>query len=151
MGRLLGIDYGKKRTGLAVSDPLQLIATPLTTVPTARLLPFLDEYVRREEVERIVVGWPRQTDGQESENAARIRPFLGRLRKVIPNLPIALYDERYTSILAQRTLLQAGKSPRTLNQDKGLVDKVSACIILQDYMRAASLHSTTPPEGTDAK
>lgn len=139
MGRLLAIDYGRRRTGLAVSDPLQCIATPLDTIATPGLLDFLAEYTVREGVERIVMGWPRQPDGRESENAARIRPFLGRLRQRLPGLPIDLYDERYTSVLATRALLQGGKSRRSLRQDKGLVDKVSACIILEDYMRAQAL------------
>lgn len=149
MGRLLAIDYGKKRTGLAVSDPSQIIATPLDTIPTPRLLDFLVDYTRREGVECIVVGWPRQTDGRDSENAARIRPFMGRLRKRLPDMPIALYDERYTTVLATQALRQAGKSARALRKDKGLVDKVSACIILEDYMRAQALHLPPTPPNDD--
>lgn len=137
MGRLLAIDYGKKRTGIAVSDPLKLIANGLTTVPTAELLDFLRDYMTREAVECVVVGWPRQTNGEPSENMRRIEPFVNRLRKLYPQLRVELYDERYTTVLAQRALLEGGKSRRALRDDKGLIDQVSATIILEDYMHRA--------------
>ena len=136
MGRLLAIDYGKRRTGVAVSDPLQLIANGLETIPTTELLDFLHDYMEREPVDCVVVGYPRQTNGEESENMKRITPFVNRLRKLYPRLRVELYDERYTTILAQRALLEGGKSRRSLREDKGLIDKVSATIILEDYMRA---------------
>lgn len=136
MGRLLAIDYGKARTGIAVTDPQHIIATPLNTIPTPQLLPFLVDYARQEEVERFVVGMPLQTDGTPSENMARVRPFVGRLHKLLPDIPIDLYDERYTTILAHQALHAAGKSTQSLRRDKGLIDKVSACILLQDYIRS---------------
>ena len=136
MGRLLAIDYGKRRTGVAVSDPLQLIANGLETIPTTELLDFLHNYMEREPVDCVVVGYPRQTNGEESENMKRIIPFVNRLRKLYPRLRVELYDERYTTILAQRALLEGGKSRRSLRENKGLIDKVSATIILEDYMRA---------------
>ena len=143
MGRLIAIDYGRKRTGIAVSDPLQLIANGLATVPTAGLLDFLRSYMAREEVECVVVGWPRQTNGEPSENMRRITPFVNRLRKLYPGLHVALYDERYTTVLAQRALLEGGKSRHALRQNQGLIDQVSATIILEDYMRSLA-HSPAP-------
>lgn len=132
--RILSIDYGKKRTGIAVTDPLQLIANGLTTVETKTLLSFLQEYVAKEEVERIVVGLPTQPNGQPSENQARVRSFTGVLAKTFPNIPIDFYDERFTSVLAQRAILDSGIGKAKRRENKGLVDEVSATIILQNYM-----------------
>ena len=106
--RILSIDYGKKRTGIAVTDPLQLIANGLTTVETKNLLNFLLGYVAKEPVERIVIGLPVQPNGQPSENQARVRSFTGTLTKALPNIPIDFYDERFTSVLAQRAILESG-------------------------------------------
>ncbi len=135
MGRILAIDYGQKRTGIAVTDSLQIIANGLTTVPTAQLLDFLTGYVGQEQVERIVVGLPKQTNGEFSENMRRITPFVQRLKKLLPEIPVEYVDERFTSVLAQRAILEAGLK-RKDRQNKALVDEVSACIILQTYLES---------------
>jgi len=140
MSRILAIDYGQKRTGLAVTDPLQIIANGLTTVPTAQLEAFITDYVKREEVERIVVGLPRQNSGEYSENMRRITPFVNRLKKVLPNIPVEMVDERFTSVLAHRAMLDAGLKKKD-RQNKALVDEISACIILQSYMESRTFGS----------
>ena len=136
--RILAIDYGQKRTGLAVTDPLQLIANGLTTVATKDLEAFVLDYVSREEVERIIIGQPRQMNGQDSENMRRITPFVNRLRKLLPDTPIEYFDERFTSVMAHRTMLESGIG-RKARQNKALVDEISATIILQGYMEAKAL------------
>ncbi len=141
--RILSVDYGKKRTGLAVTDPLQIIANGLVTVPTSELLSFLKDYCSREEVETIVIGRPTQSDGTPSENLQRVLSFAGRLKKVVPGIPIEWYDERYTSVLAHRTILDSGKG-KMARRDKALVDKVSATIILQDYMESRKNRTGQP-------
>lgn len=133
--RILAIDYGLKRTGLAVTDPLQLIANGLTTVATKDLEAFVLDYVSREQVERIVVGQPRQMNGQDSENMRRITPFVNRLRNLLPDTPVELFDERFTSVMAHRAMLESGIS-RKARQNKALVDEISATIILQGWMEA---------------
>ena len=133
--RVLAIDYGKKRTGLAVTDPLQIIANGLCTVATTELERYLLDYVAREPVERIVVGQPRQMNGQDSENMVRIQPFVNRLRRILPQVPVELFDERFTSVLAHRAMLESGIS-RKARQNKALVDEISATIILQGWMEA---------------
>ena len=133
MGRILAIDYGQKRTGLAVTDVLQIIANGLTTVPTHTLMDFITDYVKREPVERIVVGMPKQMPGQPSENMARITPFVNRLRKVLPQIPVEYVDERFTSVLAHRAMIDGGLKKKD-RQRKELVDEISATIILQSYM-----------------
>lgn len=135
MPRLLAIDYGQKRTGLAVSDEMQIIAGGLTTVPTAALMDFLLDYVKREPVERIIVGLPRQMNNEPSENMRRITPFVNRLRKLLPDIPVEFHDERFTSVLAQRTIIEAGIK-KMARRNKELVDEVSATIILQSYMES---------------
>ena len=135
MARLLAIDYGKKRTGLAVSDELQLIANGLTTVATAELVDFLLDYVKRETVERIIVGMPKQMDNTPSENMGRIRPFVSRLRKLLPDIPVEYHDERFTSVLAHQAILASGIG-KMARRNKELVDEVSATIILQSYMES---------------
>lgn len=139
MSRILAIDYGKKRTGLAVSDPMRLIAGGLTTVETKDLFTYLAEYFQKEEVGTVVVGYPRQADGSDSENMKRIEPFVNRLRKLYPNLPIEYYDERFTSVLAHKAIIDGGVPKQRRRDDKGLVDQVSATIILQDYMESKRL------------
>lgn len=134
MGRILSIDYGRKRTGLAVTDPLQIIANGLTTLPTHQLELFLTDYVAREGVECVVVGLPRRMSGEMSESWQYIEPFLNRLHKIMPNLPIELVDERFTSKLASQTILQSGVGKQRRKEDKGLIDEVSATIILQSFM-----------------
>lgn len=133
MGRLLAIDYGRKRTGIAVTDTLQLIANGLTTVPTHELLSFILDYVSREPVERILVGLPKQMNNEASENMQRIEPFVRSLKKRLPDMPIEYVDERFTSVLAHRTMLEAGLKKKD-RQNKALVDEISATIILQSYL-----------------
>ena len=135
MGRILAIDYGRKRTGLAVSDTLQIIANGLTTVPTHELLNFLRDYCQREPVEQFVLGLPVQTNGQASENQQRVRQFAALLTKALPHIPIAYHDERFTSVLAHQTMMDSGIG-RKRRQDKALVDEISATIILQSYMES---------------
>ncbi|MBP1541556.1 MAG: Holliday junction resolvase RuvX [Prevotella sp.] len=138
MARILSIDYGKKRTGIAVTDPLQMIAGGLATVSTSGLFEFLQDYVAREPVERIVVGEPRQPNGEPSENMQRVQQFVNRWRNAMPHIPVDFYDERFTSVLAHQAMLDAGLRKKA-RQDKALVDEISATIILQDYMRAKHL------------
>lgn len=133
--RILAIDYGKKRTGLAVTDPLQLIAGGLATVSTSELFDFLRSYMEREKVERIVIGEPCQPNGEPSENLARVRQFVNQWRKAVPDVPVEFYDERFTSVLAHRAMLDAGLKKKA-RQDKALVDEISATIILQNYMES---------------
>ena len=138
MGRLLAIDYGKKRTGIAVTDTLKLIANGLTTVPTTELMSFLSDYVSREPVERILVGLPKQMNNEASENMKRVEPFVNALRKKWPNIPVEYVDERFTSVLAHRAMLEGGLKKKA-RQDKALVDEISATIILQDYLESKRL------------
>lgn len=133
MGRILAIDYGRKRTGLAVTDPLKIIPNGLTTVSTHLLWDFLQDYTAKESVERIVIGKPMQPNGQPSENLARVEAFVNRWRKHRQDVPIEYYDERFTSVLAHQTMLDAGLKKKA-RQDKALVDEISATIILQSYM-----------------
>ena len=135
MARVLSIDYGRKRTGIAVTDPLQIIAGGLATVSTSELFDWLQQYVSREEVERIVIGEPRQPNGQPSENLQRVQQFVNRWRKAHPELPIDYYDERFTSVLAHQAMLDGGLRKKA-RQDKALVDEISATIILEDYLRS---------------
>jgi putative Holliday junction resolvase len=135
VARILSIDYGKKRTGLAVTDSLQIIAGGLATVSTSELFDYLTQYVSREAVERIVIGEPRQPNGQPSENMARVQQFVNRWRKQRPDIPIEFYDERFTSVLAHQAMLDAGLKKK-VRQDKALVDEISATIILEDYLHS---------------
>lgn len=135
MGRILAIDYGKRKTGIAVTDPLQIIANGLTTVPTHEIMTFLDNYFQKESVEMVVIGYPTQTTGEESESMRYITPFVNRLKNKYPNLPVEWVDERFTSKMAFQTMIDAGlkKSDR---QNKNLVDQISATIILQSYLES---------------
>ena len=132
--RILSIDYGKKRTGIAVTDPLQLIAGGLATVSTSELFDWLKAYLAKEQVERIVIGEPRQPNGQPSENLQRVQQFVNRWRKAVPDVPIDYFDERFTSVLAHQAMIDGGLKKKA-RQDKGLVDEISATIILEDYLR----------------
>ncbi len=134
MGRILAIDYGQKRCGLAVTDPLKLIAHALETVPTANLDAYLADYLRREEVETVVVGLPLQMDATPSESTRYIEPFVKRFRRQYPQIPVERVDERFTSKMAFQTMLDAGLKKKK-RQDKGLVDALSATLILQTYMQ----------------
>lgn len=133
--RILSIDYGKKRTGIAVTDPLQIIAGGLATVSTSELYDFLVGYIGREPVERIVIGEPRQADGTPSENFARVEQFVNRWRKSQPSVPIEFYDERFTSVLAHRAMIDGGLRKKD-RQNKALVDEISATILLQDFLES---------------
>lgn len=134
--RILSIDYGKKRTGLAVTDPLQIIAGGLGTVETSVLYEYIEAYIQREQVERIVIGKPMQPNGQPSENMVRVENFYNRWRKAHPEIPIEYYDERFTSVLANRAMIDGGVKKKTRRENKGLVDEISATIILQDYLQS---------------
>lgn len=133
MGRILAIDYGKKRVGIAVTDPCGIIATGLQTVPAHEILVFLQQYTAREKVDLFVVGHPKQMDNTDSECMNYIRPFLVALKRKFPDIPIEMYDERFTSVLAHRALIEGGAKKKT-RQDKALIDTISATIILTSYM-----------------
>ncbi|WP_455063277.1 Holliday junction resolvase RuvX [Prevotella sp.] len=139
MGRILAIDYGKKRTGLAVTDPLRIIANGLATIPTSDIFDYLTQYVAKESVDQLVIGKPIQPNGQPSENLARVENFVNRWRKLHPEMPIDYYDERFTSVIAHQAMIAGGVKKKTRRGDKGLVDEISATIILQDYMRSKGL------------
>jgi putative Holliday junction resolvase len=135
MGRILGIDYGRKRTGVAVTDPLGIVAGNLATVPTHTLMQFIQDYIGREQVDRIVIGNPMQLNGQPSESMKYITPFVNKLRKVLPDMPVVMYDERFTSTIAHQAMIDGGmkKSDR---RDKSRVDAIAATIILNDYLQS---------------
>lgn len=135
MGRILGIDYGRKRTGVAVTDPLKIVAGNLATVPTHTLMQFIKDYISREQVERIVIGQPTQLNGEPSESMRYITPFVNRLRKELPDMPVVMYDERFTSTIAHQAMIDGGmkKSDR---RDKSRVDSIAATIILNDYLQS---------------
>ena len=133
MGRILALDYGRKRTGVAVTDPLQMIANGLTTVPTHQVMTFLQDYTKQEKVDKIIIGLPKQMDNTLSESMQYIKPFVKNLQKEMPDMPVEYVDERFTSVLAQRTILAAGLKKKD-RQNKALVDEVSATIILQTYL-----------------
>lgn len=135
MSRILAIDYGRKRTGIAVTDPMQIIANGLTTVPTHELMDFLLKYVAQEKVERIVVGHPKQMNNEDSENMKYIKPFVEQLKKKLPDMLVELVDERFTSVLAHQAMLDGGLKKKA-RQDKALVDEISATIILQSYLES---------------
>lgn len=133
MGRLLAIDYGRKRCGVAVTDPLRIVATALATVPSAGLVAFVKDYVAFNPVDRIIVGLPTTMRGEPSESMRYITPALGRLRKELPGMEIVMWDERFTSTMAHRAMLEGGFS-RSTRQDKGAIDRMAAVIILNSYL-----------------
>ena len=135
MSRILAIDYGRKRCGLAVTDSLQLIPGGLATVPSHELLKFLEDYFRKEPVERIVVGLPKQMNNQPSESMKYIEPFVRSFKKKWPEMPVEYYDERFTSLLAHQAMLLGGLKKKD-RQNKELVDEISAVIILQSYLES---------------
>ena len=142
MGRILAIDYGRKRTGLAVTDPLQIIANALDTVPTHTLMDYVKSYAAANAVDAIVIGMPLQMDGLPSESYTYIRPFVEKLRKEMPAMRIELFDERFTSRLALRAMIDGGVPKKRRREDKGLVDRISATIILQGYLDSRDNHLT---------
>ena len=134
--RILSIDYGKKRTGIAVTDPLQIIANGLVTVATPELISFAEQYIHKQQAELTFSGQPTHPNGQPSENLARVENFFNRWRKAHPEVPIEYYDERFTSVLAHRAMIEGGVKKKTRRENKGLVDEISATIILQDYLES---------------
>jgi len=137
LARILAIDYGRKRVGLAVTDPLQIIANSLTTVHSKDIWAFLDEYLKKEDVECIVVGYPKQMNNEASEAVKYINPFIKKLVKTYPNMDIKQVDERFTSKMAHQTMIDAGLKKKA-RQNKALVDTISATIILQSYLEQKS-------------
>lgn len=135
MGRLLSIDYGRKRCGIAVTDTLRIVATGLTTVSSASLVQFLKEYTSREEVDRIIVGLPTTMRGEPSESMRYITPAINRLRKELPGIEVDFWDERFTSVLAHRAMIDGGMK-KMARRDKAAVDEISATIILNDYLQS---------------
>ncbi len=135
MGRILAIDYGTKRTGIAVTDPFRIIPGGLTTVATHELQAFLTGYFAKEPVDMIVVGHPTNMNGQESASMQQIRPFVEKLRKQYPDKEVVMFDERFTSVLAQKAILDAGIK-KMARRNKALVDEVSATIILESFMNS---------------
>ncbi len=133
MGRILAIDYGRKRTGIAVTDPLQLIATGLTTIASYEILKFLDAYIVKEPVDTFVVGYAKQMDNSDSESMIYIKPFVVKLTKHFPQIPVYMVDERFTSKMAFQTMIDGGLKKKQ-RQNKALIDTISATIILQSYM-----------------
>lgn len=135
MGRILAIDYGRKRTGIAVSDPLRILAQPLTTVATFELLNWLENYFRQEEVDVVVVGQPKRLNNEDSETMTDIHSFLKQFATRFPQKEVHLFDERYTSVLAHRAMIDGGMK-RGQRQDKSVVDKIAASYILESYMQS---------------
>lgn len=135
MARIMAIDMGRRRCGIAVTDPAQIVAGGLDTVGTGDLAAYVAAYVARESVELIVVGEPRDMQGRPSDSTRYIEPALARLRKAVPTVPVVRYDERFTSVLAHRAMLDGGLG-RMQRRDKALVDKISATIILNDYLES---------------
>ena len=137
MDRIIGIDYGRKRVGVAVSDPLGIFASALETVQTAKIIEYLKKYAENEKVVRFVVGYPMNMDGAPSEAAKDVDVFLKQLAKAFPDVPVTLEDERFTSVLAHRAMIDGGMKAKD-RRDKESVDKISAAIILQSYMDKTS-------------
>ena len=133
MDRILGIDYGRKRVGVAVSDPLRIFASALETVHSAKIIDYLKKYAQEQRIERFVVGYPMNLNGVPSEAAADVDVFLKQLKKHFPDIPVTLEDERFTSVLAHRAMIDGGMK-KSERRDKASVDKISAAIILQSYL-----------------
>ncbi len=133
MSRILAIDYGKKRTGIAVTDALRITANPLTTVESSQLLAWLADYLQKEDVGTIIIGHPKQMNNEESESMNYIRPFMAAFKKRFPERELVLWDERFTSVLAHRAMIDGGMKKKQ-RQDKAVVDKIAACIILESYL-----------------
>lgn len=135
MGRILAIDYGKRRTGLAVTDALRITANPLLTIETKDLLAWLKDYVSHEQVDRIVIGYPRQMNGEDSETVPAIRACEEQIRKQLPEMQVVEWDERFTSVLAHKAMIAGGMKKKD-RQDKAQVDRLAACIILESYLES---------------
>ncbi|MBO4543072.1 MAG: Holliday junction resolvase RuvX [Bacteroidales bacterium] len=141
MGRILAIDYGQKRVGIAVTDENRLIANALTTIPSADVITFLQNYIAKENVDLLVVGEPKQVNNKASESTKFINPFLKQLQKTFPDIPIERMDERFTSKMAFQTMIDAGLGKKA-RQNKALVDAISATIILQSYLESLAFKNT---------
>lgn len=141
MGRILAIDYGRKRCGIAVTDNLKIVANALETVATGKLMDFLKDYMGCEQVEMIVIGKPTQLNGEPSESMRYISPFINRLKKEMPLIPVIMWDERFTSTIAHQAMIDGGmkKSDR---RDKARVDSIAASIILNDYLQSKQFNDT---------
>ena len=135
MGRIIAIDYGRKRTGLAVTDKLQIIANGLTTVPSGEAVSYLTGYTSQERVDLFIVGYPKQLDNEPSENMKYVEAFVKNLNKALPDIPVKYYDERFTSVLAHRAMIDGGLKKKK-RQDKKIVDEISAVLILQNYLES---------------
>lgn len=137
MGRLLAIDYGTKRVGIAVTDPMQIIASPLDTFHSKDVIDFLKKYIQQEEVDKFIIGWPTQLDNSATNNTQNVQAFINLLQKQIPQIPIEKEDEKFTSKMALNAMIAGGMKKKD-RRDKGNIDKVSAAIILQSYMERSS-------------
>lgn len=135
MGRIMAIDYGRVRTGLAVTDPMRIIATALATVETPQLMQYIKDYCAREEVDLFVVGEARQMDGTPSESMQYIEPFVAALREAFPSREVARVDERFTSKIAFQTMIDSGLKKKQ-RRDKGMIDQIAATVMLQDFMNS---------------
>jgi putative Holliday junction resolvase len=138
MGRILAIDYGGKRTGLAVTDPLKIIATGLTTIPSQELVSWIKKYIQTEPVELILMGWPTNWDDSDTHATPLVRQAIARLKKAFPEIPLETADERYTSKLATQSMVESGLKKKD-RRNKALVDEIAATILLQDYLRSKGL------------
>ncbi len=143
MGRLICLDYGRKRTGVAVTDPLKIIASGKDTVPTHVIREYLRSYFAGEEIDRLIIGYPKTLRGEPSEAVRYIDPFVKWFKKEFPNIPIVLFDERFTSRMAERILIEAGV-PKMTRRDKSLIDKISASLILQSDMESENNKQQNP-------
>ena len=135
MGRIVAIDYGKKRTGIAVSDPMKMIAGGLSTVLSHKVIPYLKDYLKEQDVELFILGEPRQLNYEPSENMLRVHVFREKLLKAIPSVEIKMLDERFTSVMAHQAMIQGGLK-KAKRQNKELVDELSATILLQGYLES---------------
>ena len=135
MGRLLAIDFGRKRCGIAVTDALRIAANPLETVATAQLTPFVKAYIAANGVDAVIVGHPRKLNGEDSESMRWLTPAINRLKKEIAPVPVVFFDERFTSVLAHRAMIDGGMH-KMARRDKAVVDRISAAIILNDYLNS---------------
>jgi putative Holliday junction resolvase len=135
MGRLLAIDFGRKRCGIAVTDALRIVANPLETVETSQLIAFVKQYIAREKVDGIVVGKPKNLNGEDSDSMRYLTPVINKLRKEIAPLPLVFFDERFTSVLAHRAMIDGGMH-KMARRDKAVVDRISASIILNDFLNS---------------
>jgi len=138
MGRILGIDYGNKRIGLAVTDPLRMFASPLSTVKPQEFDSFIENYLKTEEIDEFVIGYPVQMNNMPSESVKYIDPFLKKLKKIFPEKPVHLVDERFTSKIAFQTMIDGGVKKKG-RKDKSMIDNISASIILQSFLDSRSI------------